>query len=476
MAITILLEPQAFQPTYNEIITVLSSTKVAEVDFKFVIDVNIAGVNKSRMKVNPNPENFGVVDLHKHIEPFISSDIDYTETETFQLTPNTQTKYDITLFEEYLLDIPYTAVAGSGGFCEYDFGQPHYLAIGDNALISNSTVPAYDGVQLVTSVPTANKIVTDKAFTLTATGDMQRADGGSTLIPSATVFSESKYANSSVLDWLDVPNFDEDDYKINSTDTGLLLTTGQLNYVREDSKCFLNFYNSNNLGATYLRVTTDNGEFLVTNDNYTASNDAQKFLTVGCGADQLENTTNTVIVNSGSLPMFDSSILSYTVQLADVAENDSSQLYTFNINRDCSKYDLYNIVYQDQLGSFIPLTFDRASKETITNKKTNFKKNYGTYNSVANTWGYESKDRGVKRLDTDITENIEIQSNWITEVEGDKVIELMNSPEVYLDDGTQLISINISTNRIVKKKRVTDSLINYKLSFNYSFKNTVQRG
>ena len=175
--------------------------------------------------------------------------------------------------------------------------------------------------------------------------------------------------------------------------------------------------------------------------------------------------------------MFDTDVTNYTVTLMDSGlPSFASQVYSFDINRDCSPYENFELIYLDRFGSFIPFNFDRASKQTISNKKTDFKQNYGSYNSVANTYGWEGKDRGTKRLDTDIRELINIQSNWVTEVQGAKVIELMNSPEVYLNDGTQLISINIKTSSLVQKKRITDGLINYQLSFEYSFKNTVQRG
>ena len=476
MAITILLQPQEFQPVYNEIMTVLESTNSSEPNFQYVIDVNINGVKKSRLKVSPNPDGYGEVDLHKHIEPFVTSDIDYDDTDTFQLTPNSFTKYDITLLEEYRVELTFTLVTDSGGNTNYSVPTPHYLQVGDKVSITDSIETSYNGVQTVTAVLSTTTFVTTKTFTVNSAGNMVKADFSNTLIPDVAVFTGNKYANSSVLNFLDVSSFDYQDWLLNTgISPALLLTTNQINYVKPSTKCWLNFYNSVTDNAYFLQVTTNNGVFTIENDNYKTSNDTNKFLTFSCGTEQLENSTNTIAVISGALPMFDTDTVSYSVKLT-TAIATSSKTYTFNIDNSCSAYENFELIYQDQFGSFIPVNFDRASKQTISNKKSDFRQNYGSYDSVANTYGWEAKDRGTKRLDTDITEIINIQTNWVTEVQGTKVIELMNSPEVYLNDGTKLISINIQTSRLVQKKRITDGLINYQLSFEYSFKNTVQRG
>ena len=165
MAITILLEPQEFQPVYNEVITVLSSTNSGQPNFQYVIDVNVDGVKTSRTKVTPNPDGYGVVDLHKHLEPFVNSDIDYSETDTFQLLPNSFIKYDIDLLEEYRVELSYSSVGSDGsGNARYTFPTDHYLQVGDVISITNSTVSAYNGIQTVTNVINSVKYCNNKDF------------------------------------------------------------------------------------------------------------------------------------------------------------------------------------------------------------------------------------------------------------------------------------------------------------------------
>ena len=472
MAITILLEPQNFQPVYNEVITVLDSTNKAETNFEYIIDISVDGVVTSQMKVNSNPEGFGIIDLHRHLEGFVSSDIDITNTDTFQLIPNSFIKYSIALSESYLINVDYTVVNDTGGFARYNCSTAHGLQIGDKIIIANSTDASYNGVQTVTAIPTTLTVITDRAYSATATGDIQLADGSNTIVPSATVFSADKFATSSVLSWLDVPNFDETDYKINSTDVGVLLTSSLTNYVKATTKCYLNFYYSDFAAASFLKVTTSNGTYKISNP-YTWSD---KFLTMNVGADALENSTDTIAVLTGSLPMFDATTTSYTIQLLDSFSAVSSQIYSFNIDNECNPNTNYELLYQDSLGSFIPINFDMVSKRTVSNSKKQYSKNYGSYNSVAASYGWASSDRGRTVIDTDITEKIDIQTNWVDDVVSEKVKDLLLSPVVYHLDGTNLRAINIKTSSLEVKNKKINKTFNYKIAFEYANKDTRQRG
>ena len=475
MAITILLEPQNFQPVYNEVITVLDSTNKAKTNFEYIIDISVDGVVTSQMKVNSNPEGFGIIDLHRHLEGFVSSDIDITNTDTFQLIPNSFIKYSIALSESYLINVDYTVVNDTGGFARYNCSTAHNLQIGDKIIIANSTDASYNGVQTVTAVPTTLTIITDRAYSATATGDIQLADGSNTIIASPTVFSSSKFATSSVLSWLDVPNFNETDYKINTTDEGLLLTSSLTNYVKPTTKCFLNFYSSDTNEANKLRIVTNNGSYNISNP-IGGSTDDKKFLTMNAGADDLENSTDTIAVVSGSLPMFDATTTSYTIQLFNLFSAVVSQQYTFNIDNECNSNTNYELLYQDSLGSFIPINFDMVSKRTVSNSKKQYSKNYGSYNSVAASYGWASSERGRTVIDTDITEKIDIQTNWVDDVVSEKVKDLLLSPVVYHLDGTNLRAINIKTSSLEVKNKKINKTFNYKIAFEYANKDTRQRG
>ena len=83
MAITIKVEPQEIQSAYNEVIIVLDSTNKAQDKFKYVVDININGTFSSRLKIQSNPQGFGIVNLQKHLESYVTSSLDLESKDMF---------------------------------------------------------------------------------------------------------------------------------------------------------------------------------------------------------------------------------------------------------------------------------------------------------------------------------------------------------------------------------------------------------
>ena len=80
MATTINVRPSGLAPTYNETIVVLESDFVALTDFKWIIDIYQGAPADpdyailSSIVILPNPEGYGIIDFHRHIENHISTD------------------------------------------------------------------------------------------------------------------------------------------------------------------------------------------------------------------------------------------------------------------------------------------------------------------------------------------------------------------------------------------------------------------
>jgi hypothetical protein len=477
MSISILLEPQKVSPVYNEVIVVLDSTEKTEDNFQFIIEVSVDGVYSSRLKVSPNPEGYGVVDLHKHLEAAISYDLDLVSNNTFNRINNSFKPYSIALFEEYVVNHTTVVITDNGGNTQLTDAIPHGLNVGDQITVSNSTVPAYDGIHEVIQVVNSQAVVTDFVYTANAIADWIRTDGGTTIVDSLTIFSEDKYTFNGVLPWVDVPNFDYTEYLPSiTTPCKWVSSIPSINTVRYEDKNFINFYNGVDNLAYYLEVTSDNGTFRVSNLDFT-SVDISKFLTVNVGAEDLNNTSSPVTVVSGSLPITDTNTTSYTVKLIDDLFNPTSETITFNIDDSCNNYEIFRIVYLDKLGSFLNVNFDLQNSEAMKIKRTNYLKNYGSYNSVLNTYGWNSQDRGTTRLDSEIMEEYTIRTNWLRDKVAAQVKDAIESPEVYhLDESGVLRAIEIKTNNLQIKNTRKDKVFNYTITFEYATKNTVQRG
>lgn len=583
MGISILLEPQYVQPVYNEIMLVMNSNVKDQPQFNYIVDISIDGVFSSQMKVYSNPDGYGVVDMHRHLENAVTFDLDINETRINSLQPKSFIKYTTELSEQYVRTLGYGNTADNGGLTRLVFGQPHYMEVGDKIDINDS--PSIDGTYNVVS-ETSNTLTIDLPFGgIESGGDVTRTDGSPTIVPREGSFGD-KFAFNGVLPWLDVPYWYDEAYVpgLGSYTLGgiiyqgdkLLTTLPLVSTVKLDDRIWVNWIHIGKNGAFgNVKVVTNRGEFFISNDHSTIL-DENVILSTGMGPWNLMNTTSSITENPNiamlGLPMFDNNTTTYSVGIAtDVLPSGevdySSDIYTFNIDRSCSKFENYKLMYMDTFGSFLTVNFELASTKKTKVKKTDYKKNYGSYNASTNTYGWNSSDRGKSRLDTTITDTYSISTNWVGEDVGQQVIELMESPEVYhlkegplkitnllleggnssyfiiggkegyttvsphglsigdnvtisntgnfLLDGekvvTQIISptefltdtdniiisyfmptnalvkvtttgeptllaINITTSSLEQKQKVNDKLFNYKLGFEYSFTNTVQRG
>lgn len=477
MAITIKVEPQMYSPVYNELMVVLDSTNKSEPKFQYIVDVNIDGVYSSRMKIQSNPQGYGVLNLSKHIEHALSSDLDLSNASVFEKASNSFVKYDVTLSEEYVLTSTFTSVADDGnGFCEYTFLTDHYF-VDEDFITIDAVLSSYDGVQEVTSVPSSTKVVTTKPFTATTTGTGVLSNNTVTILSDPAVFSGDKYATNNVVDWHLVPTYDDDTH-IPATGTPCTFLTNlpDVMSTRLDDRFTMNFYHDVTDSAKYLKVTVDGSEvYYFENSSPTVSTD-NRVMSVGCGYFDIANGTLSGTPPQAALPVFDTDNSYYTVELVNDSLVTTSEVKRFNIDRSCSEHNNYKLMYLNRGGSFSTFNFIAGSSKSINVKKTNYNKNYGSYNSVANTYGWGTEETGVTRLNTEVTDTYTINSDYITEGYGDTIEQLIASPEVYhIDDNDVQRAIIIKDSSIRIKKRLTDRLIQYKLRFEYSVKNPTQR-
>jgi len=475
MSISILEEPQEFQPVYNEVMLILDSTLKAEESFRFIIDITVNGSYSSRMKVSPNPDGYGVVDLHRHLESYTTFNLDVEDTKIFQQMPDSFCKYSVVLKEEYVFNAVNAVATNFGGNIQVQDSIPHGLSIGDKVIVSNSTVSAYDGVTQVVSVISSTIVELDVVYTANAVFDYTRVDGATSIIDSSTVMSAEKWAVNAVEDWVDVPNFDYTDYVLGTPTTGQLISSiPTTNTVRLEDRIYSNFYNSIEFASSHLEIVSNNGTFRIPNA-FAVPLDANKFLTIGVSPYLLNNTTDTVTVVSGSLPIVDANTTSYTVTIVDSTFNATSETINFNVDNTCNNFEVFRMIYQDQYGSFLNVNFELPTTENVGTKRKDYIQNYGSYSGGSYSWN--SYDRGKRRLDTDINESYKITTNWLSNTVANQIKDLILSPEVYhLDENGLLRAVNIKTSNLQVKTVARDKVFNYSLIFEYAQKNTRQRG
>jgi len=480
MAITINVEPQEIQSVYNEVIYVLDSTNKTEEKFQYVVDIYIDGDAVSRIKVQSNPQGFGVVDISKHLKSSVSSDLNTSGTLLFQEAPNSWCNYKIEIFEEYVIESSFTGVSNDpDGKAMYGYASAHNFEVGDFITVSSSTEASYDGVQEVIDVPSTTTVVTTRTFTNDATGSTVVSDNSSDIKAGSKVISDTVYGLNNVMKWSEVNNWDADEQKTGGVSSPLLTNLPVVSTTHAEDRQTINFWVGDGDEVNNIEIYNNEGNRVNIQNLYGGTNDDNQMLSVGVGLFDLLNTTS-VWFNAPSIASrLGDDILWYTVQLMDNSNNPASRLFKFNIDReeDC-RFKGHNMVYLNRAGSFTSFNFSLADSKTTSVKKTSYIKNYGTLNAAGNYYGWTTSDRGTTRLDTEITEVFTINSNYINETEGNLIEDLIISPEVYhleiIGPAQRLRAVEVKTSSVKLKQRQTDGLINYTIQFEYSNKETVQ--
>jgi hypothetical protein len=240
--------------------------------------------------------------------------------------------------------------------------------------------------------------------------------------------------------------------------------------IDENSYMFLNMYQNAANEIKTVRVKTNLGTYSINNPHTTISPNAQnRFLQVDLSPRWMKQ-----------LGWINSTTKEIEVWAQNNVTTQTIEKRCFKIIRECSPYEAVQIIFLDKLGSFIPYTFTRVNRETKTIGRTEWGRDFGRYPSSVGNWNNKSWGRGMSTLDTDVQENFVLNSNWISEADGNYLVELMQSPEAYVvkeEAGCRhIMAINLTLQNVERKQRLNDTIINYTLTYKLSVKNDTQRG
>lgn len=162
MAITIHQQLDEITPAYNEMIYVVSSTNVAESNFKYIADVYIDGTYTKRLTLPANPTyNNCVVDVHRIVETALTYDISISETSGVTQCLNSWCEVVVKFGEEYGLSSSgvtvYPDLTNSSGCFAFAGSLPEFDFIDyvDNDYILDSS-----GSLFMTNIPRTNTNIT----------------------------------------------------------------------------------------------------------------------------------------------------------------------------------------------------------------------------------------------------------------------------------------------------------------------------
>ena len=174
----------------------------------------------------------------------------------------------------------------------------------------------------------------------------------------------------------------------------------------------------------------------------------------------------------GAQPIIDSTVGSYEIQARGVGSY--SETRTFIIEESC-KYNTNTLIFQNNLGAFDSFTFYLGDMSMADIERKDMKVNVDTV--VGSDIVYSMNEREKVTYYTKKSETIKLMSDWISEEEESNwLLELMSSPEIYLQEGNELVAVaKIKATNYTKKKVVRDKLFKIDVELELGYDDYRQR-
>lgn len=282
-------------------------------------------------------------------------------------------------------------------------------------------------------------------------------------------------------DWLD---FNVADYEVSIgvTDTKFLTDGPSTRYQNSTDSSWLYFISTENGAPTHLTVksydatntllsteTLENPHSSAISGNPTLGRKHQ-YARVVTGREDINSTSSSY---KSTINVVHADSTHYTVQLRG-ASGMQSELITYYLDEQCSKYETIRLHWANQWGGFDSFNFILKSREDTDIKRSQFVQQHHTWND--GDWSYTKASRGMKDYAVNYGERLILNTDHITEEEAVWLKQLFLSPEVYQEIGSDLVAVNVKRKQYTKKTTINDKLKQYDIELDYGLKEHRQRG
>ena len=186
------------------------------------------------------------------------------------------------------------------------------------------------------------------------------------------------------------------------------------------------------------------------------------------------NNIDNANFTAGSQPIITPDTERYYMIALDGGGNVVSEQKHFTLQEAC-KYNANTLIFQNNLGGFDNFTFYLGDMSMTDIERKDMKVNVD--NVVGNDIVYSMNEREKVTYYTKKSETIKLMSDWITEAESNWLLELISSPEIYLQNGDELTAVaKIKATNYTKKKVVRDKLFKIDVELELGYDNYRQRG
>ena len=257
-----------------------------------------------------------------------------------------------------------------------------------------------------------------------------------------------------------------------STDTGDYHTVAFLNdntnFLSDISKIEVIYYDSAgsslNTGTNTISNTSTYGGMTPSS----ADEDKERIIYFGCGPGNLEGQS----VNSALKPS-DAAVdgwAYYTVKGESSAGVAKTATYYF-IRQDasCKGFKVRRLAWRNSLGCYDYFNFKKKSTQRVEVTRNNYSSIMGRFN--ASKWYYNNTMRGKKTRQVTAVLKETLNTDWVTEEDGNLLEKLIMSTDVYMVENADTEftqGVMITDSSFVKKTRANDKMMQYTIQIEYA--------
>lgn len=337
MAVTIedipVASGETIVPGYSKQVFVVSSDKTAEDNFNFICDIYITGVSspsyfRIRKPVEPGT-TYGVYDVHRIIEDYISHDID-KDTYDVQALGNSFASYLCKFGEEF--------GASSSGVTAYPD-----QAVSDTFFANNMALDFID-----------RKDYTEDAYTMTT----------STQADFLTNAPQSGWVAYTEDAWLGIQTNSDGAKK-------------PVDYIQIQS------YDADGVSQKIVQIDNIYASF---------PGESSRFLACPSGPNNL-NQIAAGRFQLGSQPVIATDTAKYYLQCFDVNGVAVSSQYWYTIDAQCTPHEVWRFHFLNKLGRFDSFSFTRASRQRSAVERKHFRKKLGSQSGGAWSYNKKDRSK-----------------------------------------------------------------------------------
>lgn len=136
-------------------------------------------------------------------------------------------------------------------------------------------------------------------------------------------------------------------------------------------------------------------------------------------------------------------------------------------DEDACNYDRVNFAFINNYGMWDFYGFNLPIKKNTSIMRKSFVKPFVDYSSV--TAPYNGKRRGTSVYNTSYMDNISVSTPYVTQDVAEWLTQLIESPEVYIQEGTNMVPIVITNSNYIHNTNIrSQKAFQYEISYQYA--------